>query len=86
MAASPLNHFSRLLCPRKLDERQAYTMFLVPAFEAGRIAGLGIDGTPQTPDQPAWTAATTDSLCCPFISSRVSSPMRWKISKPSCVV
>jgi len=32
---------SRLICPRKLEGNTEYTLFLVPAFETGRLAGLG---------------------------------------------
>ncbi|QDQ09592.1 hypothetical protein [Streptomyces spectabilis] len=34
---------SRLLCPRRLRANTAYEAFLVPAFETGRLAGLGLD-------------------------------------------
>lgn len=34
---------SRLLCPRKLDENTAYHAFIIPSFETGRLAGLGLD-------------------------------------------
>jgi len=34
---------ARLLCPRKLDQRTAYHAFLVPTFETGRLAGLGLN-------------------------------------------
>ncbi|MGV9267631.1 hypothetical protein ACWDRR_23570 [Kitasatospora sp. NPDC003701] len=34
---------SRLLCPRHLRQDRAYEAFLVPAFETGRLAGLGFD-------------------------------------------
>ncbi|WP_328681557.1 hypothetical protein OG905_37590 [Streptomyces sp. NBC_00322] len=34
---------SRLMCPRRLDPVVAYHAFLVPAFETGRLAGLGRD-------------------------------------------
>jgi len=34
---------SRLICPRRLDPNQAYHAFLLPAFETGRLAGLGLD-------------------------------------------
>ena len=34
---------SRILCPRKLKPRTNYTAFLIPAFEQGRLAGLGAD-------------------------------------------
>ncbi len=35
--------YSRIVCPRKLDEKTAYHAFLVPVFESGRLAGLGKD-------------------------------------------
>ncbi|MET8700780.1 hypothetical protein ABZW10_18195 [Kitasatospora sp. NPDC004723] len=34
---------ARLLCPRRLTPDTAYHAFLVPAFETGRLAGLGLD-------------------------------------------
>ncbi|MFG2695406.1 hypothetical protein [Kitasatospora sp. NPDC048407] len=34
---------SRLVCPRHLQHDVAYEAFLVPAFETGRLAGLGFD-------------------------------------------
>ncbi|MFD5521053.1 hypothetical protein [Streptomyces sp. NPDC127066] len=34
---------ARLLCPRRLAPNTAYHAFLVPAFETGRLAGLGLD-------------------------------------------
>lgn len=34
---------SRLMCPRRLEPEQGYHAFLVPAFETGRLAGLGQD-------------------------------------------
>ena len=71
MSRSPLNHFSRLICPRKLEERQAYTMFLVPAYEAGRISGLGIEEAPQAPDQPAWNPGSDETVLLPvYFQSR----------------
>jgi hypothetical protein len=57
-----LNHpnadkiISRLLSPRKLDSDQAYRAFVVPAFETGRLAGLGQDVSNIPAQQPAWTA------------------------------
>ncbi len=38
---SPDSACSRLLCPRHLKPATTYHAFLVPAFEAGRLAGLG---------------------------------------------
>ncbi len=43
MRANRDNASSRLLCPRKLKESTAYHAFVVPAFETGRLAGLGQD-------------------------------------------
>ena len=34
---------SRLVCPRRLKQETKYTAFLIPAFEKGRLAGLGAD-------------------------------------------
>jgi hypothetical protein len=34
---------ARLICPRHLGPDTAYEAFLVPAFETGRLAGLGLD-------------------------------------------
>src|SRR5690606_37681899 len=41
VAANPDVAVSRLLCPRKLAKNTAYTAFLIPAFETGRLKGLG---------------------------------------------
>ncbi len=53
--ANPDNASSRLLCPRKLKENTAYHAFVSPAFESGRLAGLG-EEVPSTIDgqQPSW--------------------------------
>lgn len=34
---------SRIICPRKLEPNTSYNAFLIPAFETGRLAGLGVD-------------------------------------------
>lgn len=34
--------YSRLMCPRKLKPNAAYHAFLIPTFETGRLAGLGL--------------------------------------------
>lgn len=50
LRANPDNASSRLLCPRKLKENTAYHAFVLPAFEIGRRAGLGLpltDGSNQ---------------------------------------
>lgn len=35
--------YSRIVSPRKLAEKTAYHAFLMPVFETGRLAGLGLD-------------------------------------------
>lgn len=57
LATAPENVTSRLLCPRQLDPDEHYFSFLVPAFEAGRLSGLGLDSTGVTTDVPAWPPA-----------------------------
>lgn len=47
--------YSRIVCPRKLEANAGYHAFLVPSFEAGRVAGLNGDlsKVPST-TQSAW--------------------------------
>lgn len=35
--------YSRIMCPRRLEPKMLYHAYLVPAFETGRLAGLGLD-------------------------------------------
>jgi hypothetical protein len=62
----PGNVISRLLCPRRLDPETHYHVFLVPAFEIGRLAGLGQDVSGMANTDPAWTSATHAPLSLPF--------------------
>lgn len=60
--ANPNLGCSRLLCPRRLQPETHYTAFLVPAFEKGRLAGLGneddaINAVPNA--QASWSAAAS---------------------------
>ena len=59
LASEPSRNLSRLLCPRRLEPETAYLACLVPAFEAGRKAGLGLAVTEADENQlaPAWTAS-----------------------------
>jgi hypothetical protein len=45
---------SRIICPRQLEENASYTAFLIPTFETGRRAGLGISTTGILAQAPAW--------------------------------
>ena len=49
--------YSRLLCPRKLAESTAYHAFLVPTFESGRRAGLGLEPGDVVATMSAWEDA-----------------------------
>lgn len=35
--------YARVMCPRKLEENEGYHAFLIPTFESGRLAGLGLN-------------------------------------------
>jgi hypothetical protein len=52
--------YSRIICPRRLEPNTAYHAFLVPVFETGRLAGLGLDPT-KSPSlsHVAWDAYST---------------------------
>ena len=54
LAEQPERAISRLVCPRHLAPDTAYTAFLVPAFEPGRLAGLGQDPSGAAQATPAW--------------------------------
>ncbi|TDW97488.1 hypothetical protein [Dinghuibacter silviterrae] len=55
LTADPDQVYCRLMSPRKLEANTAYTAFLVPAFETGRLAGL-LQDTSTTPAQkPSWS-------------------------------
>lgn len=52
---------SRILCPRKLKPKTAYHAFLIPAFESGRLAGLGYEPSPFFQDAANALTATTSA-------------------------
>jgi hypothetical protein len=56
LAGDPALTVSRLLCPRRLDPVTAYLACVVPAFELGRKAGLGLPIQPADENElkPAW--------------------------------
>ena len=58
LSANPDNACSRILCPRRLAAGTGYHAFLVPAFETGRLAGLGLDpAAAPSALHPAWGTA-----------------------------
>lgn len=48
--------YSRLMAPRKLAENTGYHAFLIPTFEAGRRAGLGLELGDIPATMSAWDA------------------------------
>ncbi len=65
LAADPTRSFSRLLCPRRLEERRAYTLFLVPAYEAGRLRGIGKEPRRNRSMRLPGRTASTDPVDLP---------------------
>ncbi len=71
LAGRPELSLSRLLCPRLLTPHTDYIACLVPTFELGRKAGLGLEIqdtnlTSNTGLQPAWPSTTTpDEITLP---------------------
>ncbi len=59
ITTDPDKIYSRLLSPRHLESNQPYHAFLVPAFEVGRLSGLGMPTAGISAQKPAWDAATT---------------------------
>jgi hypothetical protein len=51
---NPNNAVSRLICPRRLMKGLRYHAFVVPAFETGRLVGLGLDPSTTLAQQPSW--------------------------------
>ena len=59
--------YSRIVCPRKLDENAAYNAFVIPVFEAGRRAGLGLEIGDIPATMSAWDAgARPDGASFPY--------------------
>ncbi|HNI66591.1 MAG TPA: LamG domain-containing protein [Nitrospira sp.] len=58
-------NLSRLLCPRKLTAHTSYEACLVPAFEAGRKAGLGQEVDPDNEPLTHWSFAKNDEVKLP---------------------
>jgi hypothetical protein len=65
----PERNLSRLLCPRRLEPDADYLACLVPTFEAGRLAGRGLDVPAEERAQlrPAWLSgeAAPESVALP---------------------
>ena len=59
---------ARILCPRKLQTSRRYRAALVPAFEAGRAAGLGV-AVPQGDTGPAWEVDAPERVELPVYAT-----------------
>ncbi len=57
VTAAPDHALSRLMSPRRLRPLTEYRAFVVPAFETGRLAGLGTPDATKPAQQPAWGGA-----------------------------
>jgi hypothetical protein len=62
VTTDPDKLYSRLLSPRHLQPNSAYQAFLVPAFEGGRLAGLGKPTTGVSAQKPAWDGSAGAEL------------------------
>jgi hypothetical protein len=71
LKADPRRLIARLLCPRRLRRRTTYTVFLVPTFERGRLAGLSPKPVADSVDalQEAWATTRNASLDLPVYYS-----------------
>lgn len=79
--ASPALGLSRLICPIQLIPETEYRAFVVPTFEAGRLAGLGDEVT--STDGFAWSTPTTPAGApAPAEGSTVVLPVyyQWEFS------
>ena len=67
LGGDPALTVSRLLCPRRLDPLTEYLACVVPAFEVGCKAGLGLPIKPEDEKElkPAWTAAQQSPVTLP---------------------
>lgn len=64
MKSNPDFAVSRIICPRKLEAEKRYEAFVIPAFETGRLAGLGVDDSiiqGVNPQMPAWNVSSGHS-------------------------
>ncbi len=64
----PSSNISRLVCPRRLKERTDYVACVVPAFEPGRLRGLGRvqENDPSISTlAPAWERAADTEVVLP---------------------
>ncbi|MFD8277040.1 FG-GAP repeat domain-containing protein [Streptomyces flaveolus] len=66
---APERSLSRILCPTVTDDRTRYLAALAPAYEAGRLAGLGLPQAEATGLAPAWQPGATGRITLPVYHS-----------------
>ncbi len=67
LAQQPDLAYSRVICPRKLAPNTGYHAFLIPTFETGRLAGLGLDpATAAHATASAWGPGRDVPTLMPF--------------------
>jgi hypothetical protein len=59
---APDHALARLVCPRRLAANTTYHAFLVPAFEVGRLAGLGEPTADVAAQDPSWRTGTPSAM------------------------
>lgn len=62
----PANGFARVFCLRQLDARTRYHLFVVPVYEAGRQAGLGLRPDPGVGAAMAWAHNSAQAVELPY--------------------
>lgn len=62
LPTDPSAGLSRLLCPRRLSATTQYTAFIVPAFETGRLGGLGQATGTTNVLAPSWNVGVDIAL------------------------
>lgn len=61
VSSNPDSACSRLMSSRRLEPETHYTAFLVPAFETGRLAGLGEDTSTTEAQKASWGGESAPS-------------------------
>lgn len=69
LQADPRSNISRLVCPRRLSPDRQYVACVVPAFEPGRLRGLGLAGDGSSAAMqtltPAWSRPSANDVVLP---------------------
>lgn len=77
LKTNPDKAVSRLICGRRLEPNTAYHMFLIPTFEVGRAAGLGLGANITDGLYPAWTWITPTSAPIPASPNQFPYYQKW---------